>query len=238
MAWNLALAAIAFVFIVAALLAFISPRRQPSVGPLEGYLLAGGNLGRVSVINLLFSSSFGLNALFYQVWLGFTVGAWGLLIQAAWSLGFVLLARHATTVTAYKGLHDFLGIRFGFATRTIAAALSIVGMIYLMGWEIGIGTHTFAGLLESAHAPGEAVAASAWLTGSIALGCLFYTALGGLRGNAFANVLQNALKVIGFLFLAYLLYSAYSGERMAAKPFLDALFPSLTTMEEKLGWGG
>ena len=51
--------------------------------PLTEYLLADTALGRFPVISLLLSSSFGLNALLYQIWLGYSVGVWGLVAQAA-----------------------------------------------------------------------------------------------------------------------------------------------------------
>jgi hypothetical protein len=80
--WNLALYAFASVFILAAFLsgAGIVARSIRNSQPIETYLLAGGSLKRVSIVSLLLSASFGLSSLFYQVWLGFTVGAWGLIV--------------------------------------------------------------------------------------------------------------------------------------------------------------
>ena len=56
MTWNLALTAIALVFIVATLLSVLgtSSKKVRSDHPIESYLLAGASLRRTSVISLLF----------------------------------------------------------------------------------------------------------------------------------------------------------------------------------------
>src|SRR4051794_32558407 len=116
MTWELALYALLGVFVLAALLSLLGNFgiSAQDVRPLESYLLAGGSLGRVSVINLLLSSSFGLNSVFYQVYLGYMIGAWGLIIQAAWALSFYLLSFNVPKIKESKGLHDFIGVHFGY----------------------------------------------------------------------------------------------------------------------------
>jgi Na+/proline symporter len=90
-------------------------------GKIADFLLAGRQLSTSDIVNLLLSSSFGLNAIFYATWLGYSIGAWALLIQCAWSISFFLLipvARHFNTATS---LHDFLGQQFGNLTKLLAA---------------------------------------------------------------------------------------------------------------------
>jgi hypothetical protein len=241
MAWNLALAALGAVFVLAAVLSVLGTlSRTKATAPhtLEGYLLAGASLGRASVVSLLLSSSFGLNALFYQVWLGYTVGAWGLVAQGAWALSFVLLAPYTATIRSQRSLHGLLGHRFGAATRVVAGACSIVGIMYLLGWEAGVGKYMFAGLLGSAggFTPDHASAGAAWLTVGVVLGCLLYTVLGGLRGNASADLLLNALKLVAVFALTVLLLTRDGAP--AGPSFWAAMLPSVEKMKSDLGWWG
>jgi hypothetical protein len=240
MAWNLAISALAIVFILAALLSGFGAfsKSAQSERALESYLLAGASLSRTSIVSLLLSSSFGLNGLFYQVWLGFTVGAWGLVAQGAWALSFVLLARYASVIRGHKSLHDLLGVRFGAATRAIAGLCSVVGIMYLMGWEVGIGNATLSGLLSSAGdlTTEESMAGANWLTIGIVFGCLLYTVLGGLRGNAAADLLLNIVKLIAVCTLTYLLLNRFFAQPQSS--LWTAMFPSVATMKENLGWWG
>lgn len=237
MTWNLALGALAFVFGLVALLAFFSRRsnRGESDHPIKDYLLAGASLGRISVVSLLLSSSFGLNALFYQVWLGFTVGAWGLIVQGAWALSFVFLAPFSRTIRSHRSLHQLLGEKFGPMTRVIAGLCSLVGIMYLMGWEVEISRATLSGMLglDGAMSVQQSAAAATWLVSGIVFGCLMYTVLGGLKGNASADLALNFLKLAAVSFLTYLLFERFS---MPTGPsFWDALLPSFATMRDKLG---
>lgn len=240
MAWNLALGALASVVVLAALLALVSPasKREERDHPIENYLLAGGSLGRSSVVSLLLSSSFGLNSLFYQVWLGFTVGAWGLVAQGAWALSFVLLAPFSSTIRSHKSLHELLGERFGFVTRVVAGVCSLFGIMYLMGWEAEVSRATIDSMLSSSGGMSiqEAAGAATWLTSGIVFGCLMYTVLGGLKGNAVADLALNLVKLITVCFLTILLLPRFA---MPTGPsFWGALLPSFETMRDKLGlWG-
>src|SRR4051794_38063008 len=102
--WDLALYALASVFIFTAVVLLVgySPTRK-SKGVLQDYLLAGGALTRWPVLNLLLSSSFGINTMLYQGYLGATVGWWGLVVQAGWSVGFFLLMPHVNVIRTDRG---------------------------------------------------------------------------------------------------------------------------------------
>src|SRR5262245_40619955 len=93
---------------------------------MQEFLLAGRVLPSSSVVSLLLSSSFGLNALIYAAWLGYTIGAWAIIIQAAWALSFVLLIPFARSFYGISSLHDLLGSRYGAATKVFAAICSLV----------------------------------------------------------------------------------------------------------------
>jgi len=143
------------VALVAGLLALVASRAKagPEGGALSSYLLAGGSLGRTSVLNLLVSSSFGLNALFYAAWLGYSIGLYALLIQVSWSASFFLLAKYAHTIRSHKSMHHLLGHDFGSGTRVVAGLFSLTGMMYFIGWETEIARQTFGGLLASSASP-------------------------------------------------------------------------------------
>jgi hypothetical protein len=89
MVWNYAIFAFIIIFSLTAILSLLNIKSKVEVGkPIENYLLARGELGKSSIVNLLLSSSFGINALFYAVWLGYTVGFWAIIIQLSWGLSF------------------------------------------------------------------------------------------------------------------------------------------------------
>jgi uncharacterized sodium:solute symporter family permease YidK len=77
----LALIALISVFVLSTTVSIVSFFKARKVDPLQGYLLAGGGLSRPSLISLLLSASFGLNALFYAAWLGYAIGMWALIIR-------------------------------------------------------------------------------------------------------------------------------------------------------------
>ncbi|OGO87116.1 MAG: hypothetical protein A2Y24_05915 [Clostridiales bacterium GWE2_32_10] len=87
------------------------PRRLGDTegGDLDKYFLGGREVATKRASNLLISTSFGANAILYAAWLGYTMGFWAILIQAAWCLSFLLLARFADQVYHHTSLHDFLG---------------------------------------------------------------------------------------------------------------------------------
>ena len=226
------------VFIATALTSLLGYPEVRRRGVLGDYLLAGGGLTRVPVLNLLVSTSFGLNTMFYQGYLGATVGYWGLVVQLAWAGGFFLLRGHVDAIREYHGLHHFLGRNFGITTQVVTALFSLTGITFFLGWETSIGTDTLAGILtQSQSVVGtSAQIAAEWLVFGITVGCLLYTLLGGLRGNAKANIVQNVLKFVTFGYVTYLLWHTFSTTPGAS--FWSAFVPSRSIMEANLGWWG
>jgi hypothetical protein len=238
MNWNIAVGSLASIFLLTTFLSIFRSKARSSDHPIEGYLLAGASLGRPSVISLLMSSSFALNSLFYALWLGYSIGAWAILIQAAWSLSFALLAPYAPAIHKHRSLHELLGSRFDTATRVVAGICSLVGMMYLMGWEVGISKSTLSGLLsfDSTMSVAQANAGSAWLTSGIVLGCLLYTVLGGLRGNAVADKFLNVAKILIVLVLTcFVIYRLHHATNLS---LWAGLFPSFEAAMTNMGiWG-
>ena len=209
-------------------------------GILESFLLAGGRLKRWPIVSLLLSSAFALNGLFYQVWLGYSIGIWGLITQVAWMISYWLLMPQTSRIRDVKSLHDLLGSSFGPSARMIAALCSILGFMAMMGWEVAISRETFGDILVSGHAvsvPHREIA-GAWLSGLTVFTCLIYTVYGGLRGNAIADIFQNFAKLAGFILVTVLLFFWLfeSGHNIA--DYWHALCPPLNTMVRTLGWLG
>jgi Na+/proline symporter len=178
-----------------------------SEGPLSSYLLAGRSLGRTPVISLLMSSSFALNSLFYGAWLGYSVGLWAFVIQIFWTLSFVLLSRRIDHIRKHKSLHSFLG-QYGTSTRIAGGVCSLVGMIYLIGWESSILRSTFESTVATNSPVGTASQIAGVLVFAVVATCLLYTVIGGLRGNATVDVVLNTIKsisVVGFVIALFVL---------------------------------
>lgn len=237
MSWNLAIWALATVTVISLLAGFLGGRgtaEQDYRGPLHDYLLANQGLERQSVIQLLLSTSFSLNGMLYQVWLGYSIGLWALAVQGAWALSYVLLAHYVASVREAKSLHSFLGGNFGERTRVVAGLCSIIGFTVLIGWEFNVGKSTFEGLLSLNS--NQTVSAGLVLLFMIAtvFASFLYTAIGGLRGNAFANLIQNTIKFVVFVFMFSLLYKAISASPSAVS-IQSALFPSISQVIINLG---
>ena len=97
MNWKLALLALATVAVVSLAAGFVGARRysqQRYDGPLQDFLLASKGLERGSLIQLLLSTSFSLNGMLYQIWLGYKIGLWALLVQGFWVLSYFWLAKY------------------------------------------------------------------------------------------------------------------------------------------------
>lgn len=240
MTLKLAFLALAVVFLAALVVALIRIRLEKTkqAPSLLSFLLGGRQLGKMSIVNLLLSSSFGLNAIFYAAWLGYSIGLWGVVIQAAWAVSFLLLIPYSKKLDTSNSLHDFLGHRFGSLTRKVAALCSLIGMMYLMGWEVGIGEASFQTFFASSNdiTSAEALSYGNWFTLAVVVGTLLYTALGGLQGNAAVDKLLNFLKVTILVVVTILLFGSF--QETPDRSFAQAMFPSWGTMVENLGvWG-
>src|SRR3990172_3107777 len=151
MSWNIAIYALATITAISMVTGFLATTRLRSkdqLGPLEDYLLASRGLESQSVIQLLLSSSFSLNGMLYQIWLGYAIGMWALLVQGAWAYSYILLAPHVGQIRSKNSLHAYIGARFGQRTRVLAGLCSIIGFTVLIGWEFNVGKSVFEGLLS------------------------------------------------------------------------------------------
>lgn len=236
MDWTAAVRALAAVAIISVIAGFLGRRTGEYRGALADYLLASQGLESRSVVQLLLSGSFSLNGMLYQVWLGYTIGLWALVVQGAWAVSYVLLAPYAQPILESKSLHSFLGKKFGERTRVLAGLCSILGFTILVGWEFNVGLTTFEGLF-SIHGQAPARTATfAFMTATV-FASFLYTAMGGLRGDAFANLIQNVIKGLVFLLMIALLCAVIFTLPVRAQ-LTTALFPPFSQVISNLGWFG
>lgn len=232
--------AFSFVFAGALVTTFLQNKftKNKTTDTPEGFLLANKNLGKLSVLNLFLSTSFGMAAFFYAVWLGYSIGFWGFVLQATWSLGFLFLIPFTKKIKTANSLHDFLGKQFGAGAKLLSAVCYLLSILFLMAWEARIAQKPIADILAiSKTAEGiQTLSPSVFAIVILVLVVLFYTFLGGLKGNATVDKFLNLIKIISIVLLAFWLGSNFiSFSRLS---FSQALFPSFSAIKENLGvWG-
>ena len=202
--WSIIISAFVIIFGLSGAVALLIPKSaKNTANPIQEYLLAESSLGKLPVISLLFSQSFGINALLYQVWLGYAVGIWALVAQGAWMFGYILLAKHTQKIREVKSLHDILGKSYGSSTRVLAGFCSLIGIMYLLGWEVTIGSDTIGSIIANSGL--EKISSdylnTSLLTIAIVVGAMMYTVIGGLRGNGIADIFLNAIKLFSILYI-------------------------------------
>jgi sodium/pantothenate symporter len=209
--------------------------RRRNTSSLLTFFWGDNQLRPRSGIHLLLSGPFSMNGILYQTWLGYQIGWAAVLLQVIWCGSYLLMAAQGEKISklARSGtLHGNIGRVFGPRAELWAAIASILGFTLQIGWELIVGVSIF-----SAISP-DNVSLQTALIITLAVISAVYTMLGGLRGNAKANEVQNwwaglALwAVVLFLLLAWTNHGPDSGNR----PFdLGGSLPSLITV---LGIGG
>jgi len=189
---------------------------------ISDFLLAGRRLRTTEIVSLLLSSSFGLNAIFYAAWLGYSIGAWALLIQCAWS---VPVARHFTSISS---LHEFLGQQYGYKTKLLASLCSLVGIIYFIAWEVNINVATVTPLLPD-HT-------GMFVIGLCAFAAITYTLLFGMRGNAFIDKYINLIKLVTLLAITSV--AMFHFLKLPSDVIYPSIFPSFDKVIANLGLVG
>jgi uncharacterized sodium:solute symporter family permease YidK len=147
---TLTITALTFVFagaITVSLFQKYFTKNKTAITP-DGFLLAGKNLDKLSIINLFLSTSFGMAAFFYAVWLGYSIGVWGFVLQATWSIGFLFLIPYTKKIKLVNSLYDFLGKQFDSRTKLLSAICYLVSILFLMAWEVRIAQQPLATLIS------------------------------------------------------------------------------------------
>lgn len=211
MAMALTMSAPSLVLVFAAVMAAclsISWLFGRSNGTIHSFFWGDQRLPWGLTISLILSSSFSLNGLLYQAWLGYLVGWWSLLVQLVWCSSFVLLAflsRRFAGLLDVGTMHGAIGVRFGEGAKRVAAVSSTIGFAVLIGWEAVVGSTVLQNLSGDNQVLYIALPLALVIISSL------YTGSGGLRGNAYINALQNALKIIALIWAAILLFDMAGG---------------------------
>lgn len=202
-----------------------------SRGTIQSFFWGDQNVSRGLSASMMLTSSFSLNGLLYQAWLGFSIGWWSLLVQAVWCAGFVVLAFNAPRFRELLNrgtMHGIIASRFGTFAGKIAAVASVLGFSILIGWESVVG----ATVLKNATGAGDLVYIVLPLV--LVFVASFYTSTGGLRGNAAVNAVQNIFKV-AVLTLGAILILSDNPLGLSALYSAPAAGTSLTTAIVNLG---
>jgi len=199
----------------------IAPRNLLDKGKtdVDKFFLGDRAISSGKVAHLLTSSSFGVNAILYAAWLGYAMGAWAILVQAAWCVSFLLFARYAVKVHHFTSLHDFLGSTFGRTTQRIAAALSIIGLLYFAGWEIAIAQSGLSALPISAGLLWPALIALFIII------AIIYTSYGGQKVN---SEVDRWLNIVKYFLLVFVVIAAIIGAVNAGSFNSGLIFPPIS----------
>jgi urea-proton symporter len=211
------------------LISLLARRRAPQ--SVSEFFVASRSLRPSLVTSLLLSGAFSLNGMLYQIYLGYKIGFWALLPQAAWAISFLLLARYSERISESAGLHSFLGKVFSARTRTLAAICSVIGLSLQVGWEYSVAKSAFSGLTT----PPLSEIATHIVVGAIFAVCALYTLLGGLRSNSWTDLAQNFLKLSCFVILGILAYAALTADQ---QPGRGNFLPTPSAMITELTFSG
>ncbi|HEV7227746.1 hypothetical protein [Brevundimonas sp.] len=185
---------------------------------IQGFFWGDQKISWRLSLSLILSSSFSLNGLLYQAWLGYLIGWWALLIQLVWCSSFVLLgyfSRKFRGLLDQGTMHGVIGSRFGVGAMKVAAFASVLGFAILIGWEAVVGATVIQNFVGQN--------ATIYLATPLALVLIssLYTGTGGLRGNAIINAAQNIFKIVILCGAAYYIFAlppASGSIFQAAKP--------------------
>ena len=229
---NALLTGFTFMLMLSLLLGFKGRKRSTS--SIITFFWGDNKVPRKKGIHLLLSTPFSLNGLLYQIWLGYLIGWAAVILQIIWCLSYILMATQAKKISSLakeNTLHGSIGKVFGSKAETAAAFASVIGFTLQIGWELIVGVSIFGPITQNNTSIVFVLIISLALIGAV------YSIIGGLRGNATANEIQNiwaGLSIFGVvLFLIF--WWTNTGTASANLPFDGGSF---SRMIINLGIGG
>lgn len=195
---------VTLMLLISLIVSFIRSRKSNG---LISFFYADNKLRISQVGQLLLSTSFSMNGLLYQTFLGYKIGWAAIMLQVIWCLSYLLLIRSAGKIkllTAKGTMHSSISKIFGQTTGKLAAIATIIGFTIQVGWELIVGTSVFGSSFtnESNY--------SFWLIVVIAGICILYTVFGGLKGNVVADILQNWIAIFALICICGILFINYN----------------------------
>ncbi|MCG8608045.1 urea transporter [bacterium] len=168
---------------------------------LEGYMLAGRNVGLALGTATAMATWVTSNTTMAAPQIAYQMGLWGMIGYSLGSMGLIFFAPMAERIRTLmpKGYTsgDFVRLRYGKAAWYVFLAISV---FYGLGWLISMGMA--GGILMNAltgmdYAVGMSVILSI---------CLIYTILGGLYAVIGTDYIQSVVILIGIVTVAALIY--------------------------------
>jgi Na+/proline symporter len=201
--------------------------KRPST--IREYFQANASLGSNLVANLLISTSLTVgNGLVYFIWLGYKVGWASLGIQFVWCIGYLIFMSGANRVKEKfpnGTLHTALRT-FGRPLFIASCCISLLGLCLNVGWEIFALLGVFGDFKSNFGVQITVALMLAVIAGT-------YTAMGGIRGNAYANVVQNVISLCAFIGLPFVLLAHPLTNSSTATNVVGT-----TSLLSFLGWAG
>lgn len=192
---------------------------------IRNFFYGDNTLSVNHVVNLILSTSFSMNGMVYQTWLGYSIGWAAVLMQVIWCLSFILLSKKAIKVqnliNKYGTLHGSIASQFGAKTGKVAAVATVIGFTMLVGWELIVGTSLF-----SAVAPNSVELKYILIFVLAGIGGI-YTISGGLKGNLYANIFQNWFGVLSMVFICFFFYFTNKSNSSISLGSLKDLFVNI-----------
>jgi Na+/proline symporter len=201
---------------------------------LDKHFLAQRSLKPRLVSQILCSTSFGVNAILYAVWLGYVMGMWAILIHIGWCLSFVLLAIFVKKIYKFTSVNDYLESKFGKTTKQVAVSCSIIGLIYFAGWEIAVTKSSLQTIFENLSVSTKFVLPA--LIGAIVVTAVVYITVGGRKANSIVDTWLNFIKfaLLGILTVAAIVFLTKSADTSVG----GALMPKFSAAIAGIGLVG
>ena len=194
---------------------------------LDGYMLAGRNVGLALASATAMATWVTSNTTMAAPQLALQMGVWGMLGYSLGSVGLMLFAPLAKRIHGLMPAGftsgDFVRLRYGKMTWRVFLAISL---FYGFGWLVSMGMA--GGVLVNAL---TGIDYRIGMSVSLAV-CVLYTVLGGLRAVIGTDCLQTLIILTGVVVLAWLAITEVGFERMheavlAERPeLLNLLMPA------------
>jgi Na+/proline symporter len=170
-----------------------------NVKDLEGFMLAGRNVGMALGVATAMATWVTSNTTMTAPQLAYQLGIWGMVGYSLGSVGLLMfapLARRIRQLLPYGFTSgDFIRRRYGPIAWVV---FLIISLVYAVGWLISLGMA--GGVLINALTGIDYLAG---MTVILSI-CVLYTLLGGLRAVIGTDFIQTILILVGLVVLGYL----------------------------------
>jgi Na+/proline symporter len=194
---------------------------------LDGYMLAGRNVGLALGTATAMATWVTSNTTLVAPQLAYQLGVWGMLGYSLGSIGLLLFAPMASRIRtlmprAYTS-GDFVRLRYG---KTAWRVFLLISLVYSIGWLVSLGTA--GGLLIEAL---SGIPYRIGMTVILSI-CVLYTLLGGLRAVIGTDYVQTLVILVGVVMVGFMTVNTVELDEVHARltevrpGLLDLLMPA------------